>query len=381
MNTGPCANAAGRAVCDAATLLSCDAAGVPTGAPLACESAMYCELGLAAGACAICNPGSFKCEGRTLSLCKPEGQYMQLDTCASEALCKEAAGACTEMVCTPNDKVCGADGSLLTCNADGSELMPGMRCENGCDAMNSKCFDCLPGAKQCQDGTSNLLTCSAEGVPSSAACSGETPRCVGDKCVACIASNDCPQTDDCVPTICDGANRCVPDRPRQAGTRCGNNGICDDRGECTQCGNGVIDAEENCDPAHPAWMNDSERRCDPSACLVTELVYATRSQCAQPNPPPGNACWPGAGWACALGGLQCVTPCTAGNDAPCRTTTERGSCETVYLDMQPYTGCFITCRDDNNLDCPRGMVCTSVPGDSVSFCALQEWPMPPSPMP
>jgi hypothetical protein len=365
--TGVCANSPGQNVCDDVTLYQCDANG-DASAHEDCQSAMLCAIGLPSGKCAVCNPGTFKCDGATLNKCGDDGQYTMTDMCSSPALCKEAAGACTEMVCTPNSKSCGSDGSLQTCSADGSKIASSVACPNTCDAKNGKCFDCMPGSKMCVGD--QLQTCSASGMQSTTTCGGTTPRCLGNKCVACVADNDCPQTNECIPNMCDKAtNRCVPSTAKPAGTRCGTNMVCNDLGLCTGCGNGMTEPElgENCDPKDPGWVNSGDR-CDKTTCRITDRIYTEPGACSQ----NGNACWPNGTWACAAGALECTTPCEGFEDR-CVTNTFKGKCLTVTWMNRQLIGCFIPCQ--NSIDCPPPMVCTNTPDDlNTKFCGLQEFP-------
>jgi hypothetical protein len=85
-----------------------------------------------------------------------------VETCESAALCNEAAGACTEMVCTPDKVTCADDGTLQTCNADGSENLSTEMCgQDMCDAQAGRCFTCLPNSRQCAGDM--VATCSSDG--------------------------------------------------------------------------------------------------------------------------------------------------------------------------------------------------------------------------
>jgi len=71
---------------------------------------------------------------------------MNQEKCASADLCKDNAGACTQMVCTPNAKTCDASGNLLSCNAGGTDFANREACGVGlCDAANGRCNKCMPG--------------------------------------------------------------------------------------------------------------------------------------------------------------------------------------------------------------------------------------------
>jgi hypothetical protein len=367
--TGPCTGSPGQNTCDDLTLLQCDANG-DIAMQEACSSAINCQIGLVAGKCAVCNPGTFMCDGTTLNKCGDAGQYTLADTCDSAALCREAAGACTDMVCTPNTNSCAANGSLQTCSADGAKFDTTLPCPNTCDAKNGKCFDCMPGTKSCQGDT--LLSCSSAGMQVSSACGGATPRCLTNKCVACLDSTDCVQTNECVPTVCDtDLHSCVASSAKPAGSPCGTNMVCNDLGICSSCGNGKVDLGENCDPKASEWANAGDR-CDAALCRISDKVYTeSSSSVCSAN---ANACWPGAAWACAAFTLECTRACSGPGDDSCVTSSFHGSCESFAYMGTTLTGCFITCPS-GSINCPPPMVCTSVPdAPDFHFCGLQPYP-------
>jgi hypothetical protein len=358
---GACQGRPGESLCDGATMLHCDSAG-GSSSTMGCMSAALCQVGLASGACATCMPGTFSCAGAMLSECKSDGQYALKDTCASAALCKDSAGACTEMVCSPNAKTCSADGVLRTCNSDGSAFTAEQPCGAGlCDTANGRCNKCMPNTKACQ--LTEVATCSPDGQTVSTQ--------------ACQPQGDC-WTASCAAGACQSSAK-----PANDSNRCnGGTGYCDGRGGCVgclsdshcasdetcqtltrtcekkTCGNGRLDPGENCDFNHPYFTDPKAVDvCDHTKCKITDSIY---KGCTE-----AGACWTGAPWACAAT-LQCTTPCTS--NAACETTNSRtrGACLTLTYQGNRITGCLVSCSSD--FDCPNGLHCMNLTGDTVRFC-------------
>ncbi len=344
--SGPCAGRTGP-VCEGSMLYVCDgSAEAPAGE--SCMSEALCQIGLAAGVCAECAPDTFRCDGATLAKCSSEGRFMPQDTCASEALCNTAAGACTELVCMPNAKSCMGDGTLQTCNADGSDFAGSDVCGMGlCDRANGRCNACVPGSKTCSG--SSLSTCSADGQQMNA--------------MPCAASNDCE-----TPT-CRGGTCATEKKAR--GTRCTSDGgkVCDGNGKCVQCtatadcttrfdvcennmcvpgpgcGNGRLDPGEHCETAGP---DAYERGCDPRTCKVTHDVYAV---CAPNASSPQIECQYNKeqGWFCGAGGL-CTHVCTTTIPGQC------GSGTCVVAGGNQF--CAVPCATlGSTAGCPNGSRC------------------------
>jgi hypothetical protein len=291
------------------------------------------------------------------------GQFGAKETCASVSLCKAEAGACTEMMCMPNAKTCTSDGTLRTCNADGSAFAGGdVSCGAGmCDQIQGRCNKCAPSSKRCE--STSVVSCSADGQTIST--------------MACTPKGEC-WTASCSGSSCQDTAKTASDT-----ARCNGNGYCDGRGSCfacladrhcssTQtcdtathtckekpCGNGVFDPGENCDPKHPYFVNRKDL-CD-SNCRITDAVYM--NNCTRQG-----ECWTGAPWACAST-QQCTTACDSSTRDFCKTNTGKGDCLTITDTMtaKPLQGCLINCASP--FDCPNGLVCTNLPGDSQKFCA------------
>jgi hypothetical protein len=284
---------------------------------------MFCQIGVASGKCGACNPGTHHCVATQLQMCTESGVYMQQKTCDSAALCSEAAGDCTPMLCVPNAKTCSSDGSTLqTCNADGSGYTTnGMTCgANLCDATNHRCNKCIPNATRCSGTT--VMTCSNDG-------QSETLS-------ACTAANDC-STASCSAGACQNGFKL-------SGTKCtGSNSSCDGSGNCVAaptCATGLGGPSANCDPANGWFTSAPANICDTARCMITDALY--QKVCDAMGP-----AWNGSIWSCSNTGVPSIA-CN-GNSGGCITTNNRGSC----VSLGQGTFCAIPCSQG----CPAGLTC------------------------
>jgi hypothetical protein len=364
-DTDLCSAAANGAICDGTIMHTCDAQG-KTVAENRCTSEALCSVGLAAGVCADCDPGVFRCTGSELQICK-DGQFALQETCASAALCKESAGSCTELACMPNTKTCDASGTLKTCSSDGSAFDGNEPCGPGlCDAQRGRCRACVPNAARCEGNTA--MQCSSTG-------DGETPT-------SCSA----PST-GCATSSCQGG-RCVSGTKPQ-GTSCGGSKKCTASGQCVDCiGNGDCTGEnqmcqsnkcvtmpcgdtnidssknENCDPKNVSYVNGTQYCTN---CRISDTIYL---QSCNPRMSGGEV-WPGssgAGWICS------------GQGAFSRICTNNADCGGSYATCNGYyladgtlitRACTIPCSPPpgvtdpwigSKTNCPGGMSCYYVNG-------------------
>jgi hypothetical protein len=330
----PCQGRAGETVCDKMVMNHCGPDGTAQNQE-ACMSELFCQLGMAAGKCAVCNPSSATCEGAELDKCNDSGQ-VEPQQCPSAALCNASASACTDLVCMPDTKTCTSDGSLQICNHDGSAVLSTTPCPSMCDAANARCNSCVPNSASCQGDST--LKCSADGqstqvqgcLPSgecaTATCSAG--NCVqgialagspcssgrhcdlrGD-CVECSTASDCPAPSDCQSQACNAGTCAATPKPKGATCMAGQ-GVCDGSGTCgaKPCGNGVVDPGEQCDPTAPEWIQSGvppfELACDQN-CMRTASVYRDCSVA-------GQLCWTDAPWRCSPAGV-CSTVCQTASD-------------------------------------------------------------------
>lgn len=407
---GPCAGHSGEVVCEQATMHHCDSSG-GSSSQETCMSSMLCHAGLTSGACAVCNPGTFRCTETKLDRCNDDGQYENVESCSSAALCNESAGKCTDMVCNPNTKSCSSDGTLKTCNADGSAFVgAGEPCgRDMCDARNGRCNHCTPGAKSCRgnsvvacssDGQAESEeTCSASGECWTATCSGsacrESPksastRCEGSKycngrgdCVACTNDSHCAAMNDdcndatCVEGICRRMERARGETCRSGSGLC-DRGTCHDvecfsasdctgagarctDGECVICGDRKLGPGEQCDIGAPKKSGDQlitatydEYSCDAQACtrlyIFTPCTVDTVGNSSSECGNTGHC-----------NGQFCNTNAGCNGEGPCRLGNGRsGNC---YGNT-----CFMSCTSSS--DCPSNLSCRDgAPVFSGSACS------------
>lgn len=215
-----CRGSAGSAICDAqGNLITCNSdATIKT--KDACASRLLCQIGLQAKRCAVCEPGEFRCAGKTLEVCATDGMsYSALETCETERLCNKVAGTCTSLLCAPNKFSC--DSNILSrCSADGTRFESQTPCGSGsCDAVGGQCDTCVPGQKKCEGAA--LLTCSAtgQGFTSSNCASGT--KCIGaGQCAACGSDGDCSaMTSGCKVGLCGAGGTCTTGNAAD-GTQC-----------------------------------------------------------------------------------------------------------------------------------------------------------------
>ena len=403
----PCAGHASEVVCEQTTMRHCDSSG-GSSSQETCTSSQLCQVGLKSGACAVCNPGTFRCTDVKLDRCTDDGQYENVDSCPSAALCNESAGMCTDMVCNPNAKSCSSDGTLKTCNGDGSAFVgSGEACgRDMCDARNGRCNRCTPGAKSCR-GTS-VATCSADGQAESeemcsprsecwtASCSGnacrESPtpastRCEGSHycdgsgaCVDCTNDSHCSAMDDaCNDGTCvDGTCRRIA---RDRGQTCrSGSGLCDlgtchdvecfsasdcagadarcTDGECASCGDRKVGPGEQCDIGAPKKSGDQlftatydEYSCDARTC-TRHYIFTACSVDTLAN--ISSEC----GDTGQCNGQMCFPRAGCNGEGSCR--LDNGRSGTCYGNT-----CFLICS--GSTDCPSNLACQ--PGSLGFICS------------
>ena len=272
----------------------------------------------------MCMPGTFECDGVLLKRCSDAGQWEEMQTCDSVALCNATTGACTDMVCKPSQKTCDASGKLLTCNDNGSDFASEERCGAGlCDADSGRCNRCVPNAKMCS-GTM-AVSCSADGQNTSmtpcTAPSGDcaTSTCRAGECVAGMksAGSACTAGGG---KLCDASGRCV---------RCLRDSDCPGQfdacmeGSCVEgpgCGNGELDPGEVCEVAGPNAY--APGTCNRTTCGLEDAAYAA---CKVGTSSGAGMCGVNSsqGWFCGASGA-CSHVC--GFADQCKTTSGKGDC-------------------------------------------------------
>lgn len=205
-----CRGSAGGSVCDAqGNLVTCNADGTVKNSE-ACGSRRLCQTGLQAKRCAVCEPGEFRCTGKTLDTCAADGMsFISPQVCESERLCNRVAGSCTSLLCAPGKYSCSSN-VLSKCSADGMRFESQTPCGSGsCDAVEGQCDSCTAGQKMCQGEA--LLTCSAAGQGFTQSSCASGTKCVGaGQCAACGSNGDCSAlTRGCKVGVCGASGTCT----------------------------------------------------------------------------------------------------------------------------------------------------------------------------
>lgn len=235
-----CAGRSGQHICEGPVLHACDSAGNSV-QMTACPSEARCLAGKDFGMCSACEPGEVQCMGADLQTCSMRGMFETTETCMSAPLCSATTQSCTPGKCNAGQFSC-TSGSLSRCKADLTGFEPVQSCRAElCDAAVGKCNECVPGSARCEGN--QLVECTDAGTMMRRACSGATPRCVGEACVQCATSTDCTAA-ECRVTSCERTTgTCSAPTPAPAGTPCSAGRVCNGEGSCVQCV-----ADDDCDP-------------------------------------------------------------------------------------------------------------------------------------
>jgi hypothetical protein len=224
--------------CDGSKLYYCiDEA--PDGASQTCMSAALCQAGIKSGKCGVCEPGTFQCKTTELQKCDETGQWQLQDTCASEDLCKVSKGICDLQVCTAGEYHCNSTtDELQICNDALTAFMTKEPCDKGlCNEAGKKCNECDPKVPKLCESTSQLTTCTTDGIKKTDPCPTATSHCVSDKndCFECVTDKDCSESkNECGTRACKD-NKCADGDPKPLRTPCGSGNICDLTGTCVPC--------------------------------------------------------------------------------------------------------------------------------------------------
>lgn len=378
---GDCTDAAcspGQRVCDGDVLMQCNAAQT------ALEQLETCQPGLCdaqAGACDQCVPGAAECaDASTALICNEDGtQLVQMPcpastpACGGAGMCLECGKAndcdrpeaCHEVECMAGSCV-SRPLSSGTCSgsfgsgycADGSCV----QCRTASDCGEAEpCNRWECSSNRCQARADNAGTCRL---------GGQSGYCADGSCVECRTASDCPNPDrsnPCVVASCSGG-RCGSSNAGST-TRC-DMGYCDGRGGCScrtdfdcpgqnvcqlgscvrpVCGDGVVNGNEECDPAAFGWGSQTCSR----DCEVIGYVACQQT----------SDCYPG--YQCDIGG--CVPASLAGN------CTSGALCPTVPGFRQAFCGgfggsCILRCQLGL---CPAGLSCRDLDGTGTTGCYTQ----------
>jgi hypothetical protein len=214
-------------------------------------------------------------------------------------------------------------------------------CGDGITDISEQCDD----GKQCEDGftdcTANAAVCAGIG---GGTCAPRGTDCCSTACTFKAATSSCDDGNECTQLdLCDGRGNCRGYQPLS----CTAPATCDiNTGSCVNaaaplCGNGIVDAGEQCDDGRSG------------GCCSDSCTFATAgTACDDANACTQTATCDGAG--------QCVgtNPVTCGGVADacpgvCNPLT--GSCETCRDVNNPNGYCDLTTREcvNSNPACPE----------------------------
>jgi hypothetical protein len=237
--------------CEGNDGLVCLADGSGFEVVVTCTGTEYCD----GGECLAqnCAPSEAYCDGQQVVQCDALGKEWVAgeDCAASQMFCFE--GACISSACLPESVFCAEDGTLATCNADGTEYTS-EPCPEGNFCSKGACLPwlCVPGEPMCQDNVATNCDSLGKGpVAGGENCLDQGLLCVAGLCTKCFP--------DCFGKEC-GDDGC--------GGTCGG---CDDGDACTT--GSCDDALFVCDYAPVADCCNSDDQCsDADDCTVDGCV-------------------------------------------------------------------------------------------------------------
>lgn len=244
--------------------------------------------------------GGDGCESDCAPSCASDGDCDDGEACNGSETCD--AGACVPGVFEADGTSCGV---LASCR--------GGRC----------------AASGCGDGSAGVLEACDDGNLT------DGDGCDNDCTLSCADAADCDDGNPCNGAEACTANRCVPGAPAADGTDCGGGSRCVASAcRAPACGDGFVDAGEDCDDGNGTAGDGCEADCtlscardadcsDGDACSGTERCVA--GACASGTPRPDGASCAGGGVcrmgacrdaACGDGVVSAGELCDDGNDVP-----------------------------------------------------------------
>jgi len=332
-----------------------------------------CEVGEVPGSCPEDCPEGFCPEG---SPCTSN------DDCPSDAVCNP--NTCMCFTCAADPPECRTDAECVTLLGDSSAYCHLAFCECALTCPDDSPCSGLPADYAC------TMVSGAAGTCQDCMCCPDDAECTSNeecedlygsrhycnphtcRCWECLSASDNCRTDEecqallgdpgatCVPALCDCAPSCPDDSPcwglptdYACTTDSGVSGTCQDCA-CVPptCGNGVVDADEECDGGVPP--DTCEEICDPD-------IYDGAVPCG-PDP------------ACDRGGCEAGFYCSAS----CTCEPAANVCGDRYVaheegeQCEPFGCTVFTHTDTCPADLPAGHTCTEVPG-GIERCALDEF--------
>jgi hypothetical protein len=351
-----------EATCDNGQLVSCALNGqseLPQACPFGCQS-----VATGPDRCRTCTPGSFRCEGDQLVVCRPRGteEFLERESCASAAICQTTIAACGTNgsgencrcqpgVCNAGQRDCQGNQPVV-CNADRTAFVPdGSDCGPGnCDPRPvGECFAC--GARDVQCGTDSIMEGCLSDRSGFADLPGARPRDV-----RCIEDNGGVRAQSC-------------DGDSLASIAC-TSGLCVPGVGCAQCNPDDFDPEcATTDDGRPARTVCINGRDDgpPVACAGTNgcvVAICDDGDCNTDSAPENTPCTrTGGGAGKCDGGGSCLE-CFANADCDDGFTCTDDVCAGGTCRHDP-----VSSRCDNGLFCDGTETCNPATGAAGTGCA------------
>ncbi len=356
------------------------------GAFAACANGSPCIESGNADYCASCDPGTRTCVNQTqIQGCGSDGRPGAATNCpAANPVCLAASNSCVE--CAPGvaDECTGAAGTSgrRSCASDGSwERDDCSGSSSVC--LSGQCVACQPGAVRCNGGTAaGRQVCSAAGSWTNANCSGVTPICgAGGTCRGCQSDGDCDaglcdeDSGECVDVECLDDGDCSGSTPVCLSDTCvactPGELICTDtasgRDRCDDSGQWTAD---DCAASAPICLMGACLECAPDATAectgdpgtpdrrICDGGEWADADCSAPDP----VCSDGECVACVGGAVRCqagtLQTCDGGN------WSDGAACTACSTDAQcsgntPICGEDLWCVACSVGSCPMGLLCST----------------------
>jgi len=241
-----------------------------------------------------------------------------------------ACSNCGGSLCECRNAICTLLQCTVDADCDDNNQCTANTCINGfCEypnvAEDTVCTGCRGEQCACSDG--NCLTDICSG---NSDCTAPADICSEGKCVECVQTSDCDDTDSCTYDSCNsgicqhinitncGATECT-DTCQSLGYNCGTHTICDQSQNCGSCGRGKTCTAGQCDGTS----------CTES-CGSLGFDCGIHTVCTQ-----SKDCGSCASGECQDG--KCIEPTTDSTDTPSRSTSGRRRTATTSNTTQTPT--------------------------------------------
>ena len=299
-----------------------------------CEGAWDCRTGM------VCSQG----ECRTPQVGNPCQRHQD---CGAEMYCAKPRFECTELTggrCWTRTACAEGQDCESIDDATGIGLCGGGGCDPACGGetphcVGGRCMACVtddhcPGEARCE---ANRCVGPAGACERNQDCPGETPVCQQGRCVECGTDRHCTGEQTCVDNRCQGgvSSECGYDGDCGVGQRCVERRCVDDPGGCR--------SDQDC---------PEDQRCRGGRCVTQQGGCVADGDC-------------GANQACQNG--QCVPRDQPGQRSYGETTAAASECASGFAgvwDNQVF--CSIPCGQSQ--DCPLASMCTTMVGSATSYC-------------